>query len=200
MYKKVIVPLDGSNLAEAALPHLEEIAKGCSIPEIFLVSVTEEVRGDISKALKAEDTAAREYHMPPIKGVTLPLGNSVIGQTGLYYSSPSAHMMPMPTRMGRMAKTAWTYLAKVAKQLEEKGMETSINILVGNPAEQILRFASDKNADLIIMASRGKSGFNRWDMGNIAEKVIRATDVTVVLVKPKSDFKETKPRRRGKAT
>jgi nucleotide-binding universal stress UspA family protein len=50
------------------------------------------------------------------------------------------------------------------------------------------------------MASRGKSGFNRWDMGNIAEKVIRATDVTVVLVKPKSDFKETKPRRRGKAT
>jgi len=200
MYNKVIVPLDGSDLAEAVLPHLEEIARGCSIPEIFLVSVTEEVKGDTAKALKAEEISAREYHMPPAKGVTLPLGNSVIGQTGFYYSSPSAHMIPMPSRMGRMAKTAWTYLAKVAKGLEEKGMQTSINILIGNPAEQILNFANEKKVDLIIMASRGKSGFSRWDMGNIAEKVIRATDVTVVLVKPKSGFKETKPRRRGKAT
>jgi nucleotide-binding universal stress UspA family protein len=200
MYKKVIVPLDGSDLAEAALPHLEEIARGCSIPEIFLVSVTEEIRGDITKALKAEDTSAREYHMPPAKRADLPLGNSVTGQTGLYYSSPSAHLMPMPARMGRMAKTAWNYLVKVAKQLEEKGMSTSINILIGNPAEQILRFASEQKADLIIMASRGKSGFNQWDMGNIADKVIRATDIPVVLIKPKSGFKETKPRRRGTAT
>ena len=34
MYKKVVVPLDGSKLAELALPHLEEIGKGCSIPEV----------------------------------------------------------------------------------------------------------------------------------------------------------------------
>ena len=38
-YNKVIVPLDGSKLAESALPHLEKIAKGCSIPQIILVTV-----------------------------------------------------------------------------------------------------------------------------------------------------------------
>jgi nucleotide-binding universal stress UspA family protein len=200
MYRKLLVPLDGSDLAEAAIPHLEEIARGCNVPEILLVSVTEEVKGDVSKSLMSEDTSAREFHMPPAKGQTLPLGSSVTGQTGLYYSSPSAHLAPMPTSMGRMAKTAWNYLSKIAKQLEGKGFSTSVNILVGNPAEQILRFASEKKVDLIIMASRGKSGFNRWDMGNIADKVIRASESAVLLVKPQPGFKETKTRRRGRPT
>ncbi len=200
MYNKVIVPLDGSKLAEVALPHLEEIARGCSIPEILLVSVTEEIKGDITKAVAVEDTSSREFHMTPVKGEPLPLGSTHMGQTGMIFSANSSQLTPMPTRLGRMAKTAWNYLAKVSKQLEEKGLRTNINILVGNPAEQIVRFAKEQKADLIIMASRGKSGFSRWDMGNIADKVLRATDIPVVLIKPKPGFKETKPRRRGKAT
>ena len=44
MYSKVIVPLDGSDLAEVALVHLEKIAIGQSIPSIMLVSVTERTR------------------------------------------------------------------------------------------------------------------------------------------------------------
>jgi nucleotide-binding universal stress UspA family protein len=46
MYKKILVPLDGSKLAECALPHAEGLAKGCSdVAEIVLVSVTERVQG-----------------------------------------------------------------------------------------------------------------------------------------------------------
>ena len=209
MYNKVIIPLDGSKLAEVALPHLEVIARGCSIPEILLISVTEELRADIPKRMViAEDASAREFHTvptkgftfpdSPIEGITVPLGSTHMGQTGLIFSANSKQLTEMPTRLGRMAKTAWNYLAKVANQLEEKGLNTSINILVGNPAEQIVQFAKDQKADLIVMASRGKSGFSRWDMGNIADKVIRATDVTVLLVKPQPGFKETKARRRGK--
>lgn len=39
MYKKIMVPLDGSSLAECALEHAREIAQGCSIPIIELVTV-----------------------------------------------------------------------------------------------------------------------------------------------------------------
>ncbi len=200
MYNKVVVPLDGSKLAETVFPHLEEIARGCSIPEIFLVSVTEEVKGDIpKKVLSSENISAREFHIPSTS-MALPLGSTHMGQTGLVFSANSKQLTPMPTRLGRMAKTAGNYLIKVAKQLEEKGLSTSINILIGKPAEQIIQFAKEQEADLIIMASRGKSGFSQWDMGNIADKVIRATDIPVFLVKPKPGFKETKPKRRGKAT
>jgi nucleotide-binding universal stress UspA family protein len=44
MYKKILVPLDGSELAECALPHAFEIAKAFAV-EIILVSVTERVEG-----------------------------------------------------------------------------------------------------------------------------------------------------------
>jgi nucleotide-binding universal stress UspA family protein len=44
MYKKILVPLDGSELAECALPHAEEIASKCGA-DIILVSVTERVQG-----------------------------------------------------------------------------------------------------------------------------------------------------------
>lgn len=44
MYKKILVPLDGSKLAECALPHAEELAS-CGTGEVILVSVTERVQG-----------------------------------------------------------------------------------------------------------------------------------------------------------
>jgi nucleotide-binding universal stress UspA family protein len=39
MYKKVLVPLDGSKLAECVLPHVEALAKGCQAGEIEFVQV-----------------------------------------------------------------------------------------------------------------------------------------------------------------
>ena len=45
MYKKILVPLDGSKLAECALPYVEELARGCDTEEVILVSVTERVQG-----------------------------------------------------------------------------------------------------------------------------------------------------------
>ena len=45
MYKKILVPLDGSKLAECVLPHVEAIAKGIDARTVILVSVTERVLG-----------------------------------------------------------------------------------------------------------------------------------------------------------
>ena len=41
MYKKILVPLDGSELAEDVLPHVEFIAKSCSAPNVVLVRAVE---------------------------------------------------------------------------------------------------------------------------------------------------------------
>ncbi|MBI4296013.1 MAG: universal stress protein [Chloroflexi bacterium] len=189
MYNKVVVPLDGSKLAEVALPHLEEIARGCSIPEILLVSVTEPIKGSLSATLAIEHATGKEYTTPPI-----PVGTS---HTGIVYSLDSARMADVPVTMGRMAKTALNYLVRTSRQLEKRGFKTQVSVLIGNPAEEIVHFVEEQGADLIVMASRGKSGFSRWDMGNVAEKVIRVVNVPVVLVKPLPGFRETKPQRKG---
>lgn len=43
MYKKILVPLDGSKLSESSLPHVKAIALGCSVPEVVLLRVIEPV-------------------------------------------------------------------------------------------------------------------------------------------------------------
>lgn len=189
MYKKVVVPLDGSKLAEVALPHLEVIAKGCSIPEILLVSVTEKIKGIVPQAQVFETTSSRQRDktIPPV-GAT---------QTGLIFSTYTTGIQEIPMTLGKMARTAFNYLCKIGDRLEKQGFRTQLNVLMGNPAEEIVRFVEDQGADLIVMASRGKTGFSRWDMGNIAEKVVRATKAPVLIIKPGPDFKETKPKRRG---
>ena len=44
MYKNIMVPLDGSPLAECVLPHLDALAKGCQMENVTLVRVVEDVR------------------------------------------------------------------------------------------------------------------------------------------------------------
>jgi nucleotide-binding universal stress UspA family protein len=196
MYNKLVVPLDGSDLAEVALPHVVEIASGCHIAQIFLVSVTQEIRGKVSSAWGLEDSSIREFHMPPAGG-PLPVGTF---HTGVVYSSDAKRVKELTADVGRMAKTAWIYLTKKADELAQKGLQAEVRVLVGDPAEEIVSFAEEVNADIIIMGSKGKAGFSRWHMGNIAGRVAKDTDIPVLLVKPKPGFKETKPKRRGKAT
>ena len=45
MYQKILVPLDGSKLAESVLPYVEELATSCKTKEVVLVSATERVKG-----------------------------------------------------------------------------------------------------------------------------------------------------------
>ena len=48
MFQKILVPLDGSKLAECALPYAEEIARGCNTNSVVLISVTERLSGQTS--------------------------------------------------------------------------------------------------------------------------------------------------------
>lgn len=41
MYKRILVPLDGSKLAECVLPHVQSIAKGCGVLEAVFLQVVE---------------------------------------------------------------------------------------------------------------------------------------------------------------
>jgi nucleotide-binding universal stress UspA family protein len=43
MYNKILVPLDGSELAECVLPHVEAIAKGCNTKNVIFIRVVEPV-------------------------------------------------------------------------------------------------------------------------------------------------------------
>ncbi len=71
MYQKILVPLDGSELAECVLPHVESIAKGCGVERVIFMRVVDiympsPVQAYISESTRQEieegnEKAAREY-------------------------------------------------------------------------------------------------------------------------------------------
>ncbi len=59
--------------------------------------------------------------------------------------------------------------------------------LIGHPASEIINYAAKINCDLIIMANRGASGGGLWTVGNVAEKVLRAANCPVLLIREELD-------------
>ena len=149
MYKKILVPLDGSKLAECSLPHAEELAKGCNTEKIILVSVTERIQG---------------YR--PTEDAGQPLGQRLI-----------------PEAVGKKERQAQRYLGRIAKGLDKKGFKVSREVILGNPAEEIAIYAKHPGCDIIVMSSHGRSGPSRWAHGSVADRVLRASCVPVLMVR-----------------
>ena len=57
------------------------------------------------------------------------------------------------------------------------------HLLVGNPAEEIVRFAEDQQVDLIVIGSHGRTGAKRLVMGSVAEAVVRKAACPVLTIK-----------------
>jgi nucleotide-binding universal stress UspA family protein len=72
---------------------------------------------------------------------------------------------------------------ELVKDYSREELRVFSKILLGKPADEILRYADETNAGLIVMASRGSSGQGPWLLGNIAAKVLRATTRPVLLVR-----------------
>jgi len=53
-YKKILVPLDGSELAECVLNHVTAIATGCHVPEVVLLGVVEPISQPVYAAFGDE--------------------------------------------------------------------------------------------------------------------------------------------------
>jgi nucleotide-binding universal stress UspA family protein len=174
MYKKIIVPLDGSKLAECVLPHIENIAKGSGTEETILITVTERVAGLLSKADANAQSANSDEFQPAMAFADRPY-------SGQHFEFDPSLKINVVT--GKVIKQGQRYLARVAEQLVKKGIKTSIVVLMGEAAEQIVDFAGSEKANLIIMASHGRSGFSRWAMGSVAEKVFHGSSVPILLVK-----------------
>ena len=164
MYKKILVPLDGSKLAECALPHAEELAKGSDKAEIVLVSVTERVQG---------------YR--PIEGSSEP----IVGSGGGWMGSiqPPAQQQLVPEAFGKKEKQAQKYLDRIAKNMEAKGLNVSTEVLLWKPAEAIVGYSKQLGCDLIVMASHGRSGPSRWAHGSVADRVLRGSCIPVLMIR-----------------
>jgi len=103
-----------------------------------------------------------------------------------------AHVVPYSRR--RMEDYDWidavavresrSHLRGVKEQIRREGVPVTHIITLGaDPAYEILQQERKVNADLVVMATRGKSQVEMWGLGSVAEKVLRQGDLPLLLVR-----------------
>ena len=143
MYKRILLPLDGSAMSEQALPIAVNHVK-CFKSELVLFRV-------ISPLTKS-------------------------------YRTGMATVSAIERAEEQLRVMTNDYLEKIATSLREDGLEVSVVTRIGVPYKEIIGFSEQNDIDLIVMCTRGESGFTRWLLGSNTDRVIRGTRVPVFVV------------------
>lgn len=56
-------------------------------------------------------------------------------------------------------------------------------VLEGDPATEIVKYASEQRADVIVIGTHGRTGVDRLVLGSVAERVMREAPCSVLVVK-----------------
>jgi len=151
MKTRILVPLDGSPLAEQAL--------SCAIT--------------VGRGLSAELVLFRAVHVPRGAGSYMDVATAGEGEW-----------------LGQLEAEAETYLRQVAGQVQLTGLSVEIVVQSGPAAEAIVDYAEQEGIGQIIMATHGYSGIRHWTHGSVAERVLQAASVPVLLVRAREQDAE----------
>jgi nucleotide-binding universal stress UspA family protein len=147
MYKKIMVPLDGSKLAECVLPHVESLVKAGQVGELVFVRVAE------------------TYSFSLMSGEELPKAEEIL-------------------RFDAEARAAAEkYLQSVADRAKSNGVTVRREVLIGRPSVKLAEYANEGGFDLVIIATHGRSGVSRWVWGGVADRLLRAVCIPVLMVR-----------------
>jgi nucleotide-binding universal stress UspA family protein len=78
---------------------------------------------------------------------------------------------------------AQAVLASVTKFLDRHQVSYTSSFKVGHAADEILRAARRAKVDLIVMGSRGRGGIGSLLLGSVAQSVLQASDVPVMVIR-----------------
>lgn len=86
------------------------------------------------------------------------------------------------------------YLAKTRERLEETlgesifdGLSVQADARLERAFDGIVKYSKEIDADLIVMGSHGVSGYQEMFIGSNTEKVVRASDIPVIIIKSEMD-------------
>jgi nucleotide-binding universal stress UspA family protein len=85
------------------------------------------------------------------------------------------------TRLG-LQKEGHLAVQSVEELAKAQGVGFEAKVVVGYPAEAIIKNAEENNIDAIVIASIGRTGISRFLLGSVAEKVVRNSKTPVILI------------------
>ena len=154
MYTNILLPLDGSENSERALPHAQDLAKalGATLHLLQVVSVSNE--------------------MGYIHG----------GET-VFVSTPQYRDL-VDSIIGAAINQAETYLNRVKEGLESDGISVVTAVVQGAAADEINLYADRMGIDLTVISTRGQGGIQRFLVGSTTDRVLRSGSLPVLAIPP----------------
>jgi nucleotide-binding universal stress UspA family protein len=155
MYSQVLVPLDGSEASERALPHAQRLADafGGRVHLLHVISLSHEY--EAYRGVGEESPTLIDYSIDIAEQITA-------------------------TRQTR----AEEYLKATAARLEEHGIDVQTSVRQGLTLDTITNFVAENRIDLIVMSTHGRSGLQRFFIGSVTDRVIRFSHVPVLAIPP----------------
>lgn len=77
-------------------------------------------------------------------------------------------------------KTLFKELDATAKEM---GMTIATEVVVGHPADQVIRYAKEHEVDMIFAGQTGKSKIETWLMGSVSRRIVGYAHCPVTIVK-----------------
>lgn len=87
---------------------------------------------------------------------------------------------PASVRRGEAGLEVAVFLA------EKQGVKIETMIKRGHAAETIVTIAKEENVDMIVIGSHGRRGFDRIQLGSVADRVSKLAWCPVLIIKPES--------------
>ncbi len=75
---------------------------------------------------------------------------------------------------------AEAYLQEISRRLQAEGVNTTYCALTGDVAQSLIDAAGQKEIDLLVISTHGRSGLNRWIYGSIANRVLRGVNCSLL--------------------
>ena len=169
MFKKILVPLDGSPEAERALPVAKRLLERTLDGEVTLFTV-----GRAPNATRRRGSQRSASVRP-----------SPIGTVALDVLAPPApaYAETRDQAVERREHELLDYLHQVAPSLASMGHTVRVAVRLGEPAREIIELARREQFDLIVMAMRHRSVLAETLLGKVMSKVV-GSGVAPTLVVP----------------
>jgi len=102
-------------------------------------------------------------------------------------SSEASPSFNIPLYLEEMESSAKRSLDELIEEKISKHIRVSPSVVQGQPADEIVRVAEEKHADIIVIATHGRTGWRRFIFGSVAERVVRLSTCPVLTIHPPSE-------------
>ncbi|MDZ8086199.1 MAG: universal stress protein [Nostoc sp. DedQUE12b] len=103
------------------------------------------------------------------------------------FLTPESEMeLPADRPQPESPTLSYFHIEKQLQLYQEKlSVKSELELVTGDPAEEIIRFANIYKTDLIIIGSRGLMGMKRIVQGSVSSQVVEEANCSVLVVKPR---------------